>query len=103
MKRKAIKKYSDLYRSWTFLIWHKCEKCNQEFRREWGWRALTGPFFNGSGIWRYLCFECAPKREIADEYFLNQRWMPSKPKGIPPHPPPLPFKSRQQILRENTE
>jgi len=86
MKRKHIKHYTDLYRCFTLFTWNKCSKCGQDFRREKGWRALTGPFYNGNGVWHYLCYDCAPTREIADEYFLNNKWIPPKPKG-PPSPP----------------
>ena len=70
MKRKYIEKYKRLWRIFPLLFWYKCNKCDQEFRREKGWRALDGPIHLIFSSY-YLCKSCAPTREIANKYFLS--------------------------------
>jgi hypothetical protein len=82
MKRKHVEKFERLYKSRQFF-WKKCEKCKQAFRREDGFRALTGPFLMGYGVWRYLCESCAPSVDVAHDYFLNKEWIPKRPKIFP--------------------
>lgn len=94
MKRKAKKRYPDLYQFRSLLFWYPCSKCGKEFRRERGWRALTGPWVNNCGRWRYLCPECAPTREEADEYFLNESWIIPPPTKRPSPPQPQPPRKR---------
>lgn len=91
MKRETKKRYQDLNSFFPLLFWYTCTKCKKEFRREKGWRGLTGPWLSGVGQWRYLCRECAPTREDADNFFLNDRWMIPPPTKRPaPPPPPIP-------------
>ena len=94
MKRNHKQKYSHLYKCYPLFFWKKCCDCNMEFRRERGWRALTGPFYGGSGLWRYLCNSCGPDLESANDYFLNDKWLPRTPPprsghSFPPKPPSL--------------
>ena len=83
MKRKLVNKYPYLWKIYPLLFWKKCCMCKAEFVREKGWRAITGPYYNGSGRIRYLCESCAPTREVADDIFLNDKWLPPRP------PPPM--------------
>lgn len=57
-------------RSWFF--WRLCEACKLDFRRENGWRTLSGPFFNGNGHWEYLCQRCAPSLEAVEEFYARR-------------------------------
>lgn len=61
MKRQAQepKDHPDVCSTWPVFEWCRCEGCGREFRREWGWRVLTGPFYGGMGRWRYVCGDCA--------------------------------------------
>ena len=71
MKRNTsgYKKYKyGVYSCFTFFKWHKCHSCKKEFRREFGFRILVGPFLNGVGHWIYLCSKCCPNLKKAHEY-----------------------------------
>jgi hypothetical protein len=60
MKKPFKKVYEKLYRMmWPCLLWKYCINCNNEFRKERGWRFICGPYFNGEGHNRYICFDCA--------------------------------------------
>jgi len=85
MKREEH--YSDLWRFFPLFFWYKCSKCGKEFRRERGWRAITSPYINTRGTSQYLCYACAPTKDIANKYFLNKEWIPPRPKYAPPRPP----------------
>lgn len=93
MKRKYIAKFKRLYQIFPLFFWYKCNKCDQEFRRERGWRALDVPQHNLVFSSYYLCKSCAPTREIAHKYFLSgEHKKLTKLKNWPP-PTPLPPKS----------
>lgn len=84
MKREHKKHYDPLWRCYPLFFWKECCMCGKDFRREWGWRALTGPYCWGQGVVRYLCSSCAPTKEKAAEIFLKDKWMsihPSLPRG----------------------
>ena len=83
MKRECITKYENLYKHYSLFFWYQCCSCKKEFRREKGWRGLTGPYYGGSGVWRYLCKTCAPSRIIADDFFIKRKWLPPKPRYRP--------------------
>ncbi len=86
MKRKAVKKYEHgIFRTFPLFSWLKCDSCKKEFRRELGWRYLSGPFHGRSGIWKYVCKDCVPSKEDAHLYALKQK-LPLKPKAPPPSP-----------------
>lgn len=80
MKRAAQNRHQ-VYREYPLFVWKRCYRCRQEFRRERGWRFLTGPYFNGRGHWRHLCGSCAPTRTRA-EHLAFVAHMPT------PEPPP---------------
>jgi len=84
MKRKYIDKYSSFRRHISWFFWEKCDKCHMEFRRENGFKAITPPYYGFISTERYLCESCAPSFEIANDYFLNERWIPKRPKCRPP-------------------
>lgn len=42
--------------------WHRCECCGLDFRFESGWRYITGPYYGGKGVVKYICRECKPTR-----------------------------------------
>lgn len=86
MKREHIRKYENLWSLFPLLFWYECCGCDREFRREHGWRAITGPYGGGGGRVRYLCSECAPTREAADDFFLNSRFVGERP-ASPSAPP----------------
>jgi len=87
MKRKAVFKYRyrhGVYRTWPIFIWRECDSCGKEFRREWGWHFLTGPWVNGVGHRHYLCRTCAATVEEAHNYAGSG---PSASRRKPPAPP----------------
>jgi len=88
MKRKHIQKYhSGIYRHFTLFSWTRCCICGQDFRREFGFRFMAGPYFFGCGVWYYLCPDCAPNKNIANEIAVNHKY--KKDNLCPPPPPPL--------------
>ena len=87
MKRQRQKKYEHgIYRTFSMFGWVVCEQCEVEFCRESGWRALTGPFFNGQGHWKYVCGKCVPTRKEAHRFFCNYVMPPRKRPIIAPPP-----------------
>ena len=83
-----------VYQTWPVFIWRPCSNCGNEFRREWGWRALTDPYYGGQGVWRYLCRECAPNRSVASDFCSMKKYVsrrpaispiPAKPNKVCPH------------------
>ena len=93
MKKNFIEKYPYLYRCFPLFVWTKCCNCNKSFRREWGWRAIAGPYHGGMGRNYYLCKTCAPTKTIANEFFLNRKFIkgrPPKPTAPPPMRDPVP-------------
>jgi len=50
---------TSISRTFPLFFWRRCDKCKQEFRREWGWYFVTGPYYNGRGHGRFLCGSCA--------------------------------------------
>lgn len=87
MKRKYVAKFKRLMFTFPLFCWYKCNKCDQEFRRERGWRALDRPrnlIFSSY----YLCKSCAPTREIANKYFLSEQHLKKNSRGpVTPAPP----------------
>ena len=65
VKRKTKCRRIDLI--WPIFFWKYCEKCCKDFRREWGWHTITGPYHGNKGVDRYVCFKCAPDVEVAKE------------------------------------
>lgn len=88
MKRQSIEHLREIYSDYNFFFWKKCCKCNLEVRRERIWRTLTGPYFGGNGVWRYLCKSCAPNKEAAYDLFEKKPWIPELPQA--PKAPPKP-------------
>lgn len=67
-KEKIKNKYRhSVYKVRSWFFWNKCAKCKDEFRRERGWRFLTGPFVGGMGKWRYLCASCCNNEQHAHD------------------------------------
>jgi hypothetical protein len=67
-----MKKYKQdfgLKQIWPVLLWHKCEKCKDRFRRERGWSCYKG----GNSTWYYVCAECCPTPEDAREVFYGSQ------------------------------
>lgn len=58
MKRPHLEKDSRYMRIFTLFRWNQCDMCQSDFRRELGWRYMTGPFYAGVGLWVYVCGEC---------------------------------------------
>ena len=52
--------------------WHQCECCKLDFRFESGWRYLTGPYYGGKGVTKYICKRCKPTRNDVIDY-LNKK------------------------------
>lgn len=94
MKRKHIIKYQYLYRHFSLFFWTKCCGCDKDFRREWGWYAVSGPYCNGMDRKYYLCKTCAPTKSIAADFFLNHKCL----KVRPPRPTPPPPKRAREAL-----
>lgn len=82
MKRDAEPVAQNTYRVWNWFFWDTCVSCGKEFRRERGWRTLTGPWFRGCGQWRYTCGTCAQTAADA-ERIAQTCWIP---KTCPPPP-----------------
>ena len=74
----------ELYPYYTLLGWSECISCKYEFRREKGWRKLSGPYYGGCGNWKYVCGECAPTKEEASDLFNRQPYLPDRPPAPPP-------------------
>ncbi len=89
-KRPCITKYGSLERCNPWFLWKPCSKCKMEFRRQNGWKAFTAPYCHtpglSDGIRRYLCEECAPTYEIANQYFLDKKWLGPRPESPTPSP-----------------
>ncbi len=88
MKRES--QVSDLWPHRSWFAWKLCCNCKKEFRREVGWRAFTGPYMFGHGLFRYICGSCAPTRAIASDILRREPWVPAMPKCKPPALPPRP-------------
>jgi len=69
----------EIYPHYTLFSWSECVSCNQEFRREKGWRKLSGPFYGGYGNWKHVCGGCAPTKEEASILFNKQSYLPDRP------------------------
>lgn len=65
------------------LSWTECCICHEEFIFTKMWRALTGPFYSGHGINRYLCKKCAPTKNDAHKIFAGKEWQPPRPQCHP--------------------
>jgi len=71
MKKEHVEKYRlGVYTDFSLFIWHQCASCNEDFRREKGYRFLVGPFYNGGGVWRYLCSQCISSKAEAHAFAL---------------------------------
>jgi hypothetical protein len=80
---------------WRLFQWLWCEKCKQEFRREFGWG--VGWWFKGlrgRPVERFVCTVCCPTRDDAYAWFKRPK------KATPPQggsglskPPPTPVPS----------
>lgn len=87
-KREYKKKYKELDRMlFPNIFWKLCSSCKNEFRFQRGWQAITGPYYGGFGRFQYLCIECAPIREDADNFFIHEKWNFNKPIKPPPERP----------------
>lgn len=103
MKREFKEKYEyGIYTSWPIFSWVKCCSCKKEFRRETLWRALTGPFCNGSGVWRYACTKCIPTKDEAHTYFAGDKYIKDLI-GDPPTCRPAPPKGQSIINKQYNE
>lgn len=89
MERDHVEEYEYLCAEYPLLNWKQCSKCKKDFRREFIWKALTGPWHGSSGVVRFLCMKCAPTREEAGKFFINKEFLPHKPP-----PPPAPPRKR---------
>ncbi len=72
-----------VYKTYPLFFWKLCDKCRKEFRREWGWHYVSGPYFNGRGHRRYLCHSCADIRGVAAEYASGIHNLPPRPPAPP--------------------
>ena len=91
MQRPSKKNETTTYSIFPMVFWRHCECCSSEFRWARGWRYLGGPFVGGAGVWRYVCGECAPTRELASEM---AKQLPCGMRPIKPPPPPSPPRVR---------
>lgn len=71
--------FENLKKIYPILCWTLCSKCGLEFKREWGWSAVTEPYIFSHGTTRHLCKDCAPDLETANQYFLNKEWKTGRP------------------------
>jgi hypothetical protein len=86
--QREIKKGPTVRSKWPLFCWKKCIKCEQEFRREWLWSVIyiVPSFLTFRQMsWNiYLCRQCAPSLEEAEEFFQSYRLR--RPKITPPPP-----------------
>ncbi|MCD3223965.1 hypothetical protein [Clostridium botulinum] len=71
MKRQ-IKNYK-LKRIYPFIFWKKCCKCNQEFKKEYGWKFSLRNRYDVCEA--YLCNECAITEAVARDIIENKKYM----------------------------
>lgn len=94
MKRPSPEKpYQYLWRHFGLFAWQACALCRNEFRRERGWRFLSGPWVKGYGVTRYLCADCGGEAKATATAAIA-RWSapPPSPTRPPPPPPPPPHR-----------
>jgi hypothetical protein len=89
MKRDHVSLPAEVFRSFPIFFWVQCACCKKDFRREKGWRWLSGPYVNGAGRWKYICSECAPTREVAAFRAKSMQGPPLARPAPPPNPPIL--------------
>lgn len=73
-------------------LWTKCCNCDHYVRREPMWMFVTGPYYGGKGVTRYLCTSCAPDEAAAEQQineYNNQSPPPPGPE-LPPTEPEMP-------------
>lgn len=70
-RRKPDRAYHNVYSTFPLFVWRTCFKCGMEFRRERGWRVLTGPYPGGRTI--YICGGCASHTIAAMEVAEDSR------------------------------
>jgi hypothetical protein len=99
MKKPSVVIYPDIWRTFQWFRWRTCERCREDFRREWGWRYLTGPYHGGIGVEKFLCFSCGgPTPQTATKCieWLNAERKNAKPAGVPSPPPPPPSRFKRE-------
>jgi len=83
MKRKYKQKAEYLYRMlFANIFWKSCCICKDEFKFQRAWRFLAGPYYNDAGHWRYICLDCAPNKDTANDIVLSGKWRGERP--VPP-------------------
>jgi hypothetical protein len=83
MKRNHTAPKKQVYRTYPLIFWQHCSRCKMDFRRAWSWRYLSGPYYNGSGHWRYLCSDCAATREAASQLAATDPHIGKRPPAPP--------------------
>ena len=75
MKRHPLSNFEVFVKSrirkiYPLVFWHRCQACDQEFRRENGWRVITGWVRTGEitsdPCYIYYCM-CTTPQEIYDK------------------------------------
>lgn len=85
-KRPKDRKIAVKHKTW--FKWCECLQCENEFRRENGFKAYSGPYYGGRGQEKYLCASCGQDIEHANWLFLQiwdniKNWRP-EPSPVPP-------------------
>jgi hypothetical protein len=74
MKRKPKKpnKTYRVHKIWSLFLWNKCFLCEEEFRREWGWR-YDYPVSGRASKPYYVCWGCCPTIEEVAQAVVDRR------------------------------
>ena len=73
--RRLYPKFKSIY-AWR---WHKCVRCQSNFRLESGWYGWYDEMlvYNlCNRIKRYLCEGCTQTEYLADQFFARYQWIP---------------------------
>ena len=80
MKRNTQSNQYEISKCNPWIFWAECFFCNQEFRREAGWRfVLHGGFYDS-----YSCAECSTTREHLEDNI--KKFKSIRPKAPPRNP-----------------
>lgn len=79
-----------IYSFYPLMCWYKCLLCNQEFRREHGWKVIGQHSINGVYSINHVCNDCAKSPEEVrvklkerEEKFKEEikKWNPFRKSG----------------------
>lgn len=88
--KRTIANANEVSKHYSILTWHKCHFCEQEFRRESGYKWSMG-FYN-----RYSCTACVASVSHCNDMIEWKRdsWYSMLLKEVPPAPPMRTFRNK---------